>query len=121
MNSETMGGGIKEEWLSGINQSHILVGGNEDSSSKLKTYSHLEFLYILHNADRFISNSSAGHYELPYLQKYYGSKCEWVNPSQRNKERTPIPPEYCRGAPKIIADWVETVDLEWLKKPKRLF
>ena len=123
MNSETMGGGMDERWLSGVKENNITVGGNEDSSDgkTLKRWSHLEFLYLLHNADNFISNSSAGHYELPYLQKYYGSKCKWINPSQRNKERTPIPPEYCRGASKIIADWCANVDLEWLKTPKRLF
>ena len=100
----------------------IIIKPNEDNpNSEGKQYSHLEFLWLLHHADRFISNSSAGHYELPYLQKYYGSKCKWINPSQRNKERTPIPPEYCRGASKIIADWCNTVDLKWLKTPKRLF
>lgn len=103
-------------------QYHI-IKANEDSQNidigiEL---THLEFLWMLHNAHCFISNSSAGHYELPYLQKFYGSKCKWINPSQRNKERTPIPPEYCRGASKIIADWCANVDLEWLKTPKRLF
>ena len=104
-----------------INKNYIKVRPNEDAEADYKQWSHLEFLYLLHNADNFISNSSAGHYELPYLQKYYGSRCKWINPSQRNKERTPIPPEYCRGASKIIADWCNKVDLEWLRTPKRLF
>jgi len=95
---------------------------NEDSKTReKKEYQRLEFLWLLHHAKHFISNSSSGLYELPYLQKYYGSKCKLVNPSQRNKERTPISPEYCRGASKIIAEWAEKVDLDWLRTPKRLF
>ena len=100
---------------------YIMVAPNEDDPQHTGSIPRLEFLNLLKHCTNFISNSSATLYEAPYLNKFYGAKINVIKPSQRNAERTAIPPEYCRGASPIIARWCQEVDIEWLKTPKRLF
>ena len=72
-----------------------------------------QFLGLLKNCRRFISNSSSGLYEAPYFN------IPVVNPSMRNSERTPPQKDMLKGAADKVVRELENIELNEMLLAKR--
>lgn len=102
-----------------LDKSTVFIGPNEDPNREViiqaikghqyyyESLPRSQFLGLLKNAKRFISNSSAIHYEAPY----FGIPPVVINPSIRNSQRDPIPRENLSGAADKVVEYLRTVNL----------